>query len=54
MTQTKAFTLGVLELAGIGFASGVSSGVAASLAGCGFDTVVPCCAAVGLVALPAC
>ena len=52
MAQTKVFTLGVLELAGIGFASGVSSGAAASLAGCNFDTVVPCCAAAGLIGLP--
>ncbi len=52
MAQNKVFTLGVLELAGIGLASGVCSGAAASLAGCNFDTVVPCCAAAGLVGLP--
>ncbi len=53
MPENKSFKLGVLEVAGMGFASGVLSGAAASLAGCNFDTVVPCCAAVGLVALPA-
>ena len=52
MAQTKVFKLGVLELAGIGFASGVLSGAACSLAGYNFDIVVPYCAASGVVALP--
>ena len=52
MAETKVFKLGVLELAGVGFASGVLTGAAASLAGCNFDTVVPYGAAVGVVALP--
>ena len=52
MTQKSVFTLGVLEIAGIGLASGVSGGAIASLAGYKFDTVVPCCAAIGVFVLP--
>lgn len=52
MAQRSIYTLGVLEIAGIGFASGVLGGAAASLAGFHFDTVVPYCAAFGVFALP--
>ncbi len=52
MAQLQVTPLGGLEIAGIGFASGVSAGTLASLAGCQFDTVVPCCAAIGVIALP--